>query len=205
MRKIGMIIGCVMTLVFSTAAYSSEGFYGKVSIGTAMPLDADIEQSGVSMETEQDDGVALGAALGYDFGNIRIEGELTHQTNDFRELKFGGNRFDLEGKTRATAFLVNGCYDFTNKTPFTPYVTAGLGCAKIEVKDLNFKGSARPATSDDEWEFAYQAGAGVEYAVTEQIALDLKYRFFAMSDPEFDHTKAEFRSQNLYFGLRFNF
>lgn len=205
MKKIGIIIGCVITFVVSTTAYSSESLYGKISVGMAMPLDSDIEQSGFSMETEQDNGVALGAALGYDFGHIRIEGELTRQTNDFSKLNFLGHSVDLEGKTRATAFLINGYYDFTNKSPFTPYVSAGLGCAKIEVEDLNYKASVSPAVSDDDFVFAYQAGAGVEYAVTEKIALDLKYRYWGTSDPEFGQTEAEFRTQNIYFGVRLDF
>lgn len=205
MAKIGIIIGSVMAFVFLTTPCSAEGLYGNISAGMAMPLDSDIEQSGFPMEAEQDNGVALGAALGYDFGNIRIEGELTHQATDFSKLRFPGNSFELKGKSLATAFLINGCYDFTNKSAFTPHVSAGLGCVKIEVEDLNYKGAGSPATSDDDFVFAYQGGAGVEYAATEKIAIDLKYRYFAGSDPEFDHTKAEFSTQNIYFGVRYNF
>ncbi len=70
-----------------------------------------------------------------------------------------------------------------------------------EVSDMNLPGFE----NDDDTVFAYQVGAGVGYAVTEKVSFDVKYRYFATSDPEFDTTKAEYSSHNVYAGIRVTF
>jgi opacity protein-like surface antigen len=37
---------------------------------------------------------------------------------------------------------------------------------------------ATVSTSSNSWNFAYNVGAGVSYAVSEQLALDLGYRYY---------------------------
>ena len=53
--------------------------------------------------------------------------------------------------------------------------------------------------------FAWQVGAGIGYALTPQLTFDLKYRYFATSDPEFDGTEVEYASHNVYAGIRLHF
>lgn len=53
--------------------------------------------------------------------------------------------------------------------------------------------------------FAYQVGAGVGYALTPQVTLDVKYRYFATADPDFDGTDMEYASHNIYAGIRLDF
>ena len=92
-----------------------------------------------------------------------------------------------------------------NNSAFTPYLSAGLGFAKVEVNDLNVPGSGLPNSNDDDTVFAYQVGVGVGYAVNEKVTIDAKYRYFATSDHEFDTREAEFASHNFFFGVRVNF
>ena len=87
--------------------------------------------------------------------------------------------------------MVNGFYDVENKTPFTPYIGGGIGFANVDLD------------SEDDRVFAYQLGIGVGYAIDEVITLDLGYRYFATSDPEFlGGIKAEYSSHNLLVGIR---
>ncbi len=100
---------------------------------------------------------------------------------------------------------LNGYYDFVNESAFTRFISAGLGCAKVEVNDFNIPGSGLPSENDDDTVFAYQIGADVAYAVSEKVSLDVKYRYFATSDPDFDGTEVEYSSHNIYAGIRVNF
>lgn len=200
-KSILIISVCAVLLAFSPSVYSAEGPYVSGNIGLAMPIDSDVtisEEPGVTGDLESDKGLALGVAVGYGFGNIRAEGEIAYQKNDLDKISVGGESEDLTGDTSSLAFLLNGYYDFKNKSAFTPFISAGLGLARVEVSDDE---------GDDENDtvFAYQVGAGVGYAINEKVTLDLKYRYFATSDPEFDGVEIEYSSHNFYAGIRVAF
>ena len=198
-----------MLLSISSVAYSTTGPYLSVNVGVAIPDDSDITDStapGMTMDLESDEGLALGVAVGYSFPcNMRIEGEFAYQENDLDKVSLYGIDADLTGDTASYAFLVNGYYDFKNTSAFTPFIGGGIGMAKVEINDLNSPGSGDPDVSDDDTVFAYQFGAGVAYTINEQVSLDVKYRYFGTSDPEFDTTELEYSSHNLYAGIRISF
>jgi len=60
---------------------------------------------------------------------------------------------------------------------------------------------------DDDTVLAGQVGAGVGYAVTEQIGLSLDYRFFITENPEFDSlaVEADYRNHSLWAGVKYRF
>jgi len=195
-------------LIFPIAS-SAKGPYVSGNLGLAMLSDSDITDStvpGITLDIESDTGLALGVAAGYDFGNnIRIEGEIAYQKNDLDKASLLGVDVDLTGDTSSLALLFNGYYDFANESAFTPFISAGLGIAKVEVNDFNVPGSGLPDSNDDDTVFAYQVGAGVGYAVNKKVTLDVKYRYFRTSDPDFDTATAEYSSHNLYAGIRVAF
>ena len=119
-------------------------------------------------------------------------------------MQLGGS-VTASGDVSSLAFLINGYFDFVNDSAFTPYLSAGIGYAKIDLNDFNSAGSGESDYSDDDSVFAYQVGLGVGYAVTEKVTIDVKYRYFATADPEFDTTEVEVASHNFLFGVRFNF
>ena len=197
-----------MLLSLSVFAYGAEGPYVSANLGLAIASDSDLTDStvpGITMEIESDMGVALGVAAGYDFGKARIEGEIAYQQNDLDKASLLGVEVDLTGDGTSLALLLNGYFDFENDSAFTPFISAGLGFAKVEINDFNVPGSGLPGESDDDTVFAYQVGAGVGYAINQKVSVDVKYRYFATSDPEFDTTCAEYSSHNFYVGVRVNF
>ena len=207
-KNLLIIFVCVLSFFFSAPVYSAEGLYMSGNIGFAMASDSDLTDStvpGTTVNTEFDTGLTLGAALGYDFNRFRVEGEISYQTNDVDKIGAQGVFFDATGDATALSFLINGYYDFVNRSAFTPYISAGLGFAQVEFNNLNISGLGFSGSNDEDTVFAYQIGFGVGYAVTEKVVIDVKYRYFGTEDSEYDTTEAEFASNNFLFGMRVNF
>jgi opacity protein-like surface antigen len=199
---------CVLAFFFSAPVCSAEGLYVSGNLGFAMASDSDLTDStvpGITVNTEFDTGLAFGAALGYNFSRFRVEGEISYQKNDVDKIGAQGVFLDATGDARALSFLINGYYDFKNRSAFTPYISAGLGFAQVEFNDLDISGLGFSGSSDEDTVFAYQIGIGVGYAVTEKVTIDVKYRYFDTEDSEYDTTEAEFTSNNFLFGVRVYF
>ena len=202
-KNLLLFSSCALALLLTSPAYSAEtsvGPYVSGNLGLAMPTDADSTfplAPGYTINTSYDTGWAIGAALGYNFGNTRVEGEVAYQKADEDKAKDSFGSWDATGDISALSFLVNGYYDFTNSSAFTPYLSAGLGFAKVKVTDIGYNA--------DDTVFAYQVGAGVGYALNKNVTLDVKYRYFATSDAKFEYETREFASHNLLFGVRVNF
>lgn len=207
-------ITAISLLILSISTISfADGPYVRGNLGLAMLSDSDVSDStfpGISAEVDFDNGYALGFAMGYGFQSTRIEAEIAYQKNEldigtFTVAGGGSDSVPLKGDTSSLAFLVNGYFDFKNSTAITPFITAGLGLAKVNVNDFNVSGSGFPSESDDDIVFAYQVGLGVGYALNGRITIDTNYRYFATADPEFKTIEAEYSSHNIYLGLRITY
>lgn len=169
-----------------------------------------------------------GVAAGYTMEGIRVEGEVFYS-----DLNVDGSGYKDANKTtdkaeRAGIFgvddlvsknaniasnnymgknegltsivgMVNAYYDVdlgNENIPVVPYVGAGVGLSKVD-----FVGKKH-------YKLAYQAKAGVSYAVTPEIKLYGGYRYFGMYNNEFvkvnltktadgDNPKTETKEHNL--------
>jgi opacity protein-like surface antigen len=92
----------------------------------------------------------------------------------------------------------NAYYDFSTEGSFSPFIGAGLGFANIEADLDDFD-------SEDDTVFAYQFILGGSLTASEQLSVDLQYRYFATDDPEFDDLDAEYSTHNVMIGLRHSF
>jgi opacity protein-like surface antigen len=130
-----------------------------------------------------DNGFAIGARVGYEWGGWRVEEE-------FREQRNGAATFSgasASGSAVAYAAMTNLIYDvvaldFGGFAPLTMHVGAGIGAVTVheEVKTTGF--SSGVVTGADT-EFGYQAIGGIEYPLTAEVALDLDYRYLAAAEP----------------------
>ena len=171
-------------------------------------------------------GFSLNGAVGYDFGPVRIEGELSWRragldSLTFESLTLAGTSVDLgndevslklKGDVSSLGLMVNAWYDIDTGTKWVPYFGGGLGTARIALGvDEARSGSLLIAASADysDWVFAYQVGAGVGYAISDNWMLQIGYRYFATTAPEFTEDdltiKSEFNTHNVGLGLRFRF
>ena len=208
----------VMAMVLMTAlvgngsqAWAAEGFYAGIQGGVVMLEDAEADPAKSEMKT----GYVLSGLAGYDFGAFRLEGEIAYRENDIDKVTILNSDTDSSGDVSAWAFMVNGYFDFENSTAFTPYIGAGIGYARVEVEgkaDYGFL--ARVTWDDDDSGLAYQLMAGVAWALSDTLALDLSYRYLGCDDIEIAGTSSygvtlkddfDYESHNFMIGLKWFF
>lgn len=177
--------------MISSAGFAAESAPGPYIAG----------QVGINLPTG-DDGVldnaaAFAGAAGYRFNpNVRIEGELSYRKNDASEDVLG---VPVTGNTKITTAMVNGWYDFANDSAFTPYIGGGLGVAHGSAKATALGVTVKESDSALVW----QAGAGVGYALNDQVALTADYRYLDTST--FDDIGADYRAHEVRAGVRYSF
>ena len=90
-------------------------------------------------------------------------------------------------KTRVSTLMLNGYYDYTTGTPFTPYITGGVGVALLKNAASLSQSSAGLSFSSDTFsqnntQMAWSLGAGVAWALTPALSLDAGYLFTNAGD-----------------------
>ena len=210
MKKVLCTSLVAASFIFTATAYSADGVYVSADVGMAILGDADATDPAfprLSASMEFDTGAAVLAAVGYKMQNFRFEGEIGYQKNDFDQQQFAGYTDDLSGDQTSLTFLANVYYDIPNTTKFTPFITAGIGFAQVDINDLSTPNSSQPPYNDDDTVLAGQVGAGVSYAVNEMFDIELKYRYFMADELEFsdNSTLDGPSSHNIYLGMRYTF
>lgn len=170
-------------------------------------------------QVQLDPGINFGGTAGYDFGFLRLEGEMSYKQADINsvsEQTFGTRYVNVDGHLGAFAMMINGFFDLHNESPVTPYLGGGMGFASLNLSDTRGVDANSGALnnhifrSDDDTVFAYQAGAGLEVALNQRLSLDLGYRYFSTSRGNFrkdwpNSTDLKFESHNAAVGLRLKF
>lgn len=211
MKKIISTSLVACSVMLTANAYGADGLYVSADVGLAMLNDADATDRslpGIEANMEYDAGVAVIAALGYRMQQFRFEGEIGYQVNDFDQQSGFGQNLDLEGDQTVLSFLANVYYDIPTNSRFTPFITAGIGFAMVDINDLRYAAATRQQPfSDDDTVLAGQVGAGVSYAVNDKTDVELKYRYFMADDLEFSDgsTLDGPSSHNIYLGMRYTF
>lgn len=160
-----------------------------------------------------DNGFLVSGFAGYDFGTLRAEGEVGYRHHDVHSLSTGGVGLNNPGgAANALSFMANGIYSFFPKSILTPYLGAGIGVARLTLDGVSAAGTSI-VNSNADTEFAYQGIAGVSYAVSRSVSLNLDYRYFATTDPTFQRTAAggggsftpEYHTHNVLLSLTYHF
>jgi opacity protein-like surface antigen len=139
----------------------------------------------------------------FDFGDLdgaaSIGGGVGYQINDYLRTDVTGDYWfdsDFHGGTSGdcggvpctsndtssmSAFLLlaNAYVDIGTWNGFTPYVGAGIGGAHVKWDDLHntIDGDTTVHDGTDSWRFAWALMAGTSYCLTDQLKLDVGYRY----------------------------
>ena len=201
-KKAMLVTTCIFLMVCSSAAFA-EPWYVGINGGAVWLMDSDVK-NGQNGKAEFDPGYAFGGDVGYDFGPVRLEGEIEYRSNDYDKAGLDSvGKAKSGGSYKSLALMVNGYYDFENSSSFTPFLMAGIGGADIDTDSVTSGGLNVP--DDDSWQFAYQVGAGVGWEFTDSWILDISYRFFGTTNPKFGGVEMEYLSHNVLVGIRYSF
>jgi outer membrane protein OmpA-like peptidoglycan-associated protein len=159
-------------------ANATEGWYGRADVGYSTNGDIELTTPGQNIQRDLDNNWMQGVGLGYAFDNgFRLEGEISHRFNEF-DPETAVN----SGDAHVWAGMLNGYYDFARGSAFQPYVGLGVGAARI---DLGYTDHPSFTSIDDtDTALAYQGMAGVAVGLSDQLSLDIGYRYFTI--PEFE-------------------
>jgi opacity protein-like surface antigen len=214
-----------VTLWFSVASAAPSDDpkhpYLNVQVGRTLLQDASVRFQNPGFfndEIEFDSGYNVSAAFGYDYGRLRLEVELAHRRNEVNNINNLGRSFRADGDISATSLMLNGYRDFATGSRVVPYLGGGIGVANVsanKVKLFDVTGEVA-YIDDDDTVFAYHLATGVAFTLSPTLTLDLGYRFFGTSNPQFDDDLAligiqtngletEYHSHNISVGLRIKF
>jgi outer membrane immunogenic protein len=175
---------CKPSCGWSSAGSSVKAPYLSLWAGMVMTQDVDVDYQGHSEEVSIDNGFAGGVAVGYDFGPARLEIEGAYRDSN-------ADKGDADLKIRTV--MVNAYADFATGSLATPYLGAGVGVADVDVED------------DDDQVLAGQVAAGVLFAVSPQVSVDLGYRFMMTDDPDIRGAELELRQHTALLGVQIRF
>jgi OOP family OmpA-OmpF porin len=128
----------------------------------------------------------IGGGIGYRF-NPMFRADLTAMHRGWYKLDSkdatGGT---LRGDLRSTALMLNGYFDVPLKLGMVkPYVGAGVGWAHNSMDKIDYRYSGNfdgntsetdPASSSNGFAWQVMAGAGIE--ISENVTIDVGYRYF---------------------------
>ena len=127
-------------------------------------------------------GPAFGTgSLNYNVGPVGVAAAGWALGNGLRaELEFGYRHSDAKSATLTSnvstmSYMVNGLYDFSTGTPWSPHLGAGVGVANVRVNNI---GHVSP--------FAFQAIAGIDYAISRNLRVGVDYRFLGTDSLNFN-------------------
>ena len=163
-----------------------------VATGGVFPASFAINQKGIG------DTAFVGFGVGYQFNNwlrADVTGEYRTATKfkavgSYNEFCNGVSCFDVyDGSHQANVFMANAYIDLGTWWCLTPFIGGGAGFAQHNVTGLtdtgfnNGSAAFGYAQSDKTtWQFAWAAHAGVSYSVSNNLKIELAYRYLSMGD-----------------------
>jgi len=233
MRKLGIAVALASTAMATPALARDHSYYVGLEGGGMLVENTQFDRfnaanqaTGASnglFDISHDVGYDVDAIAGYDFGMVRLEGEVSykHSTNNQLEARdqaltgFGfGQHFNVGGSAHTLSGMINGLLDFGDDNGWSGYVGVGAGVARVTQRmDANFA-APNLVVEGANTRLAWQAIMGVRVAVSQNFDVGLKYRFFDVENIKFsdetgllggDQLRGHWRSHSLMLSAIYNF
>lgn len=196
MRRMGIVVAMILAAALCAAqAQAQEAqsrWYWSAHGGLMSVPDARVNpalgESGTQLgrgSSEFDTGFRTSVSVGRAFGPLRVEGEAFYGEVDFTvDLEWDQAQLaaifppaalaslsgdalpeKVEDEASLQGLMLNGWYDFALEGGLKPYVGGGAGLLDVDASEAEGSG------------FAWQVGAGLGYQISENMALDVGYRY----------------------------
>jgi OmpA-OmpF porin, OOP family len=226
MRKLAIVMALSSTAIATPALARDGALYvgGEFGAMIVEDIDFDVGATEDAIGLDYDYGYDAGVFVGYDLGGFRLEGEVAYKKADVDSfqtlilLPGTGNqgREFAGGNTSVLSFMVNGMLDFGEDDGVSGFLGGGVGMARVKFNNIRAFENTAAFLDDSQTKFAWQVIAGVRQAITPNIDVTLKYRFFNVPNLEVESftggtgatvgdAEGRFRSHSLLGGITFNF
>ena len=177
------------------------GFYVAGFLGAQLPEESEADVEGFVGDLDYETGIGGGFSAGYDFGYLRLEGEVSARGFDVDNLDFGSFEIEDDAEFETQAFMLNLFGDLPLPVMgdrLGLYGGGGIGLARVSLD------------SEDDYVLAGQFMAGVSVELTRNLTILAGYRGFTTGDAEFNEGDIDFDLDNGIIhsgelGLRFTF
>ena len=196
------------------------GIYLEASGGSTRSLDQDASFrtpfGGISGDVDFKAGYQFGGALGLRINQIRFELAAQYRTADVEGGTLNGVGFGTDGEIDVLSGFFDVIYDFEFDFPVVPYLGAGIGVARLDMKAVERNVLPPPLVIDDVAnEFAWNLLAGLSIAIApgteffigyrrvqlfDDVTFDAEFPGLLSGDFEMDYSTNEFSG-----GLRYTF
>src|SRR5687768_11754224 len=196
MRKLAIAMALASTAIATPAVARDKSFYVGLEGGAMIVEDLhgnyeDADESfGDAYVVNYDLGYDIDAIAGYDFGVFRLEGELAYKrasvdgVNVITDIDLGTQGNWEGGNVSTLSVMLNGLLDFGNDDGLSGYIGGGLGWASVDIRAATDTLDVLEIDDSDS-HFAFQAIAGVRFAVSPNLDLGVKYRHMVVPNLTF--------------------
>ena len=234
MRKLAIVVALSSTAIASPAlardgAWYVGGDFGAMiveDVGFDFGLSPTVPSQPLSQVVLNHDYGYDGALFaGYDFGGFRLEAEVAYKRARVDDIEAvitlpgqntPGSSIQPDifpaggGSSSALSFMINGMLDFGDDDGVSGFVGGGVGVARIDYDNVRAFANQGAFVDDSDSGFAWQVIAGVRQAITDNLDVTVRYRFFNVEgvntvDFRGFESESRFRSHSLLGGLTFNF
>jgi OOP family OmpA-OmpF porin len=237
MRKLAIVVALSSTVLATPALARNSAWYVGGDFGAVIVEDIGfdfgqgpfIPGAGGTAQVGLNHDYGYDAALfvGYDLGAFRIEAEVSYKRARVDDIettvRFPGNGGgpvggivtpDIYpaggGRSSALSFMINGMLDFGDDDGVSGFVGGGVGVARVDYNNVRAFSNQAAALDDSDTRFAWQVVAGLRQAISDNVDITVRYRFFNADNirtVDFRGLESEsrFRSHSLLGGITFNF
>ncbi len=213
MKKTAFSVTILLLSVFmvflpiKNAPAQTSPFYVGVFGGYVMPEDMnfDVNTAGVSFDVTTDSTGIIGFKFGYVLPAARFLA-LEMEFNHIFEHNYGPTT--VSGVIEAgDVYLSNFFFNALLRYPdgkIHPYVGAGIGSCYFNIKGIETYRGVTYFAEEDDYSFAWQFLAGVNFEIANNLSVDLGYRYYG-TDASLLITDIEYRANIITAGINFHF
>jgi len=227
MRKLAIALALSTTVLAGPALARDGAWYVGGDFGAMIVEDVDLAFNPTAgtpgrVTIDHDYGYDGALFVGYDFGAFRLEAEVAYKSAElesydasfslpgFRPNFIPGLRDAGDGETNILSGMINAMLDFGEDDGISGFIGGGAGIARVDFSNLAAFSNQAAFLDDSDTRFAWQAVAGVRAALTPNIDVHLRYRFFNVEDVTAvgfngQDVEGRIRTHSLLGGITFNF